>query len=107
MSNYPAFRQTRDSTATRDGGQEVARATNGRLHVRRLWPTTKTEFEIGHALTVADRAAMEAFYAANRDADVTFRFAGDGQTYTVRFVAPPRYSPRLRTFDTRVRLAEV
>ena len=107
MSNYPAFRQTRDSSATRDGGQEVSRATNGRLHVRRLWATEKMEFELGHALTPAEKVTLEAFYVANRDMDVTLRFAGDGQTYTVRFAAPPRYTPRLRYFDARVKLSEV
>ncbi len=104
---YPAFRQTRDSTATREGGQEMARATNGRLYVRRLWVSDKTDFELGHVLTAAERTQLEAFYTANVDAEFPMRYAADGQTYTVRFTAPPRYLSRLMRFEARVRLAEV
>jgi hypothetical protein len=104
---YPAFRQTRDSTATREGGQETARATNGRLYVRRLWVADKTEFELGHVLTSAERAQLEVFYAANVDAEFPMRYAADGQTYTVRFIGPPRYVSRLMRVEARVRLAEV
>ncbi len=107
MSDYPAFRQTRDSTANREGGQETSRATNGRLHVRRLWVADKTEFELGHVLTPAERTQLEAFYAANVDAEFTLRYAADGQAYTVRFMGPPRYLARLLRFEARVRLAEV
>lgn len=107
MSDYPAFRQTRDSTATRDGGQEVSRATNGRLHVRRLWLADKTEFELGHVLTLAERDQFEAFYAAHVDAEFTMRYAADGLTYTARFIGPPRYVARIMRFEARVRLAEV
>lgn len=107
MSDYPAFRQTRDSTATREGGQEVSRATNGRLHVRRMWTADKATFEVGHVLTPAERDQLQAFYLANQDQEVTFRSAADGVAYTVRFVSPPRYVPRLLRVEARVALAEV
>jgi hypothetical protein len=107
MSDYPAFRQTRDSTSSREDGREVSRATNGRLNIRRLWVSDKAEFEVGHVLTAAERAQLEAFYAANTDAEFNLRYAGDGATYVVRFVAPPRYVPRLLRFEARVRMAEV
>jgi hypothetical protein len=106
MSDYPAFRQTRDSTASRDSGHEASRATNGRLHVRRLWDADKTDFEIGHVLTAAEKTQLEAFYAANRDAEFNLRYAADGQTYVVRFTGVPRYVARLMRFEARVKLAE-
>jgi hypothetical protein len=107
MSAYPAYRQLRDSTATVAGGHTTARATNGALRVQRLFDTDKADFEVHHVLSPAQWAELVAFYNANRDLDVTFRWAGDGQTYTVRFTAPPQPTRRLNHIEARVRLAQV
>lgn len=107
MANYPAFFTLADSTAVPESGIEPERATNGALRHRRLWPNDKHSFDIGHVLNAANLATFVAFYATNKDLDVTYRWPGDGLTYTVRFAAPPRYTKRGASTEVRVRLQEV
>jgi hypothetical protein len=107
VANYPGFLTLADSTATADSGIEPVRATNGTLKLRRLWATDKGEFEIGHVLASADKATLDGFYTTNKDLDITYRWPSTGATFTVRFVAPPRYTPRGAYFEARVRLMEV
>lgn len=107
MSTYPRFFTLNDSSAVAASGVEPLRATNGALKTRRMWPADKTTFEIGHLLTVAERATLDAFYAAEKDADVSYVSPWDGATYTVRFVAPPRYVKRLTRWEVRVSMQQV
>jgi ABC-type branched-subunit amino acid transport system substrate-binding protein len=107
VANYPAFFTLADSTAAAADGLEPERATNGALKLRRLWSADKVAFEIGHVLSAAQKATLDAFYAANKDLDVTYTWPRPATAYTVRFVAPPRYTPRGEHFEARVRLLEV
>jgi hypothetical protein len=107
MSAYPGFKTLSDSTALPESGVEPVRATNGSLRVRRLWSADKISFDIGHVLAAGDKATLDAFYAANKDADVSYTWPKTGATHTVRFVAPPRYTPRTHVWEVRVRLMEV
>jgi hypothetical protein len=108
MAAYPAFFTLADSVLLPESGIQPERATNGALRLRRLWAADKATAEIGHILTAAQKATLDAFYAANKDLDVTYTWpaAAGGGTYTMRFVAPPRYTPRGSYFEARVRLAE-
>jgi hypothetical protein len=107
MANYPAHFTLADSRAVTESGIEPERASNGTLKLRRLWPDDKATFDVGHVLTSTDATSFEAFYQANKNLDVTYRWPGDGARYTVRFVAPPRYVPRVNRVEVRVRLQEV
>ncbi|MEY5098892.1 MAG: hypothetical protein RJA36_1611 [Pseudomonadota bacterium] len=107
MANYPAFLTLADSTITPADGLEPERATNGALKLRRLWAADKVTLEVGHVLSAAQKATLDAFYAANKDLDVTYTWPPTATAYTVRFVAPPRYLPRGQFYETRVRLSEV
>jgi hypothetical protein len=108
MAAYPSYRCTADSTAEPEAGIDAERATNGLLRVRALYPADKTTFEVRHILTNAERDALWAFYLANKLLDVTFRWQGDGQTYTVRFGAAPRFRRRWPLHhEATVRLLEV
>lgn len=106
MATYPAFFHLANSLAVPDSGIEPERATNGTLVMRRLWAADKTSFDIGHVLSAAQKATLDAFYAANKDLDVTYVWPKGG-TFTVRFTGPPRYTPRGVHFEARVRLQEV
>ncbi len=106
MAAYPAFFTLADSTAVAADGLEPERATNGALKLRRLWTADKMAFEVGHVLTAGEKATLDAFYAANKDLDVTYTWRPTATAYTVRFVAPPRYVPRGVMFEARVRLQE-
>jgi hypothetical protein len=107
MAAYPAFFTLADSTVTPADGLEPERATNGSLKLRRLWSADKQAFEVGHMLSAGEKATLDAFYAANKDLDVTYTWPRPATAYTVRFVAPPRYIARGAHFEARVRLLEV
>lgn len=108
MAVYPAFFTLASSTLVADNGMQPERATNGALKLRRLWPADKAVAELGHLLTAAQKATLDAFYTANKDLDVTYTWpaAAGGGTYTMRFLEPPRYTPRGAFFEARVRLGE-
>lgn len=107
MANYPGFFHLSDSVATPQSGVEPARASNGTLKMRRLWPDDKHSFDVGHALTLAQGDTYQAFYAANKNLDVTYTWPGDRLTRTVRFAAPPQYRVFTHHVEVRVRLEEV
>lgn len=104
---YPSFFTLADSTVTPADGMDPQRATNGALKLRRLWSADKASFDLGHVLTAAQKSTLDAFYAANKDLDITYRWPRPATDYTARFVAPPRYTPRGDRFEARVRLMEV
>ncbi len=106
MATYPSLLTLRDSTDERDAGIVPARATNGALRVRVMYPTDKRSFEVRHLLTSAERATLEAFYQSEKLADVSYRWPADGVTYTVRFVAAPQYRRTGDRFEAVVRLME-
>lgn len=107
MSTYPRFFTLNDSAYSPENGMEPQRATNGTLRLRRLWAADKAAFEVGHVLTAAEKATLDAFYTANKDLDVDYTWPVTGTTHVVRFVAPPRYLKRGTRFEVRVRLLEV
>lgn len=107
MALYPAFFHVDESTATPASGVEMARATNGALKLRALWPTDKHSFRLVHVLTPAQRDALQAFYEANKLLDVTYRWPGDSVVRTVRFSGPPVYRPLTWHVEARVPLEEV
>lgn len=107
MAAYPRLLTLRESTEERDAGIVPARATNGALKLRMLYPADKRTFEVRHLLTTAERATLEAFYAAEKLADVAYTWPADGATYTVRFVAPPQYRRVGDRHEATVRLMEV
>lgn len=107
MSTYPRFFTLSDSTQVAASGVEPLRATNGALKVRRMWSGDKKTFELGHLLTATEKETLDAFYAAEKDADVSYISPWDGTTYTVRFVAPPQYVKRLHRVEARVSFQQV
>lgn len=109
MATYPAFFTLIQSSFNPTDGLEPERATSGLLRIRRLWVADKLVAEVDHLLSASQKTTLDAFYAANKDLDVTYNrpAAAGGGTYTMRFVAPPVYTPRGRYFEARVRLAEV
>lgn len=108
MAAYPSFFTLADSVLVADNGIQPERATNGALKLRRLWAADKASAEIGHLLTAAEKATLDAFYATNKDLDITYTWpaAAGGGSHTMRFAAPPRYTPRGQRFEARVRLLE-
>ena len=92
MSDYPRVHMLSDSTCEVLGGHEPVRATNGALHLRRMFTSEKRNLLIMHILTPAERSALAAHYAANKDLSFAFYWPTDNATYTVVYAAAPRYS---------------
>lgn len=104
---YPVLMILEDSEPTVDGGVQADRATNGMLKVRRLYEEDKTDFVIVHMLTRAELETLMAFYGANKTAQFSFYWPGDGATYTCVFTAPPQPSRRGMYYRVTVRLGQV
>lgn len=92
MAAYPSLNVTVNSRQEISDGRQVVRATNGALKVRRLYSSDKSTFSLEHELTSAQVTTLKSFYTTNADLNVDFTWAGDGTTYTVRFVRPPVYT---------------
>lgn len=104
---YPTLLILEESEPAVDGGVLADRATNGMLKVRRLFDEDKTDFVVVHMLTRAERDTLMAFYAANKTAQFSFYWPGDGATYTCVFKAPPQPSRRGMYYRVTVRLGQV
>lgn len=104
---YPTLMILEDSEATPQGGVQADRASNGMLKVRRLFDEDKTDFVVVHMLTRAERDTLMAFYSANKTAQFSFYWPGDGVTYTCVFTAPPQSSRRGMYYRVTVRLGQV
>lgn len=107
MAAYPTLGTHESSRITVASGHEPARATNGSLKVRRLYSTEKTSFTLIHQVTEDQKTTLDAFYAANKDLDVTYTWPGTGASYTVRFVDAPQYAWQPWGHRAQVRLEEV
>lgn len=105
--DYPSLFMLRDSSTQREAGIQTTRATNGRLKIRRLYSSEKTNFTVVHRLTRAERDQLEAFYQANRTANVTLTWPEDGSVYTVRFGGAPQYRLQEGGWMATVQLLEV
>ncbi len=108
MAAYPRFQTLADSTATTESGVPSARAPNGALRTRRLYTADKVDFKVGHLFGPAELAELLAFYATNRDLNVTYFWPGTGETFTVRFAGKPQITRRGSVwYEARVNLLEV
>lgn len=109
MAAYPNIAQDLDSTETVLDDVQVDRATNGAPRVRALYTALKREFSVVHRwATGAEKASVEAFYAANRLVSFTFVWKGDGATYTCCFAGAPNYKPlRGGTWEIVVRMVQL
>ena len=107
MATYPTLVTLRNSSQDRDAGIDSARATNGALRVRAMYPTEKIDFNLAHWCSAAEKDALEAFYQANKLLNVDYVDPGDGSTHVVRFVAAPQHISLTPWWEVRVRLREV
>lgn len=109
MAAYPDLPWMLDGTRVeREDGTQAARASNGKLVVRKLSAGEPRNFDLVHWLTDAQKTTLESFYQANKALDVTLTAKDDGANYTVRFAGAPQYDWRAVNFwVARVRLMEV
>lgn len=107
MATFPTFMHLRTGNVERDSGTQTARATNGRLRQRTLYPSDKADFQLVLWCNGAEKAALDAFYAANRLADITYTDPADSAVYTVRFASPPLPVDMTPWWEIRVRLRQV
>lgn len=107
MAAYPDLMTLRASSTERDAGLQTARATNGALRVRNLYPADKANFNIVHWLTQAEKDSLDTFYAANKLLDVEYTDPSDSEVYTVRFAAAPQPVDMTPYWEVRVSLREV
>lgn len=108
MAAYPTLPWMQaGTTRNRSGGLSPARASNGALKVRRLYPEPKLELQLEHWITDSEKTAFEVFYAANVDLRVDVTAPDDGLTYSMQFSDAPQYEWRVGFWVLRVRLLQV
>ena len=107
MATYPTLTTLRNSGQARDAGIDSARATNGALRTRVLYPADKIDFDLVHWCSTTERDALEAFYQANKLLNVDYVDPSDGSTHVVRFSAAPQYTALTPWWEARVRMREV
>lgn len=94
MATYPAYRQHVTSVARKVDDIQIDRAGNGTARARAFFTVPKYVFEVIHpALTEAERAAIEAFYLANRLLPVDFASDFTGATHVCLMDGPPEFIP--------------
>lgn len=70
-------------------GIEIDRASNGAARGRSIYTSDKREFTLKHGgIDAEDRAALDAFYSANKTAEFDLTF--DGVTYSCQFASAPK-----------------
>jgi len=107
MAAYPTLMTLRSSSTDRDSGIQSARATNGALRVRSLYTADKANFNLVHWCSLAEKEALDTFYAANRLLDVEYTDPADSEVYTVRFTSAPQPVDITPWWEVRVVLREV
>lgn len=91
---YPIFAcgQSEHSAEKTLDDLQIDRATNGAPRGRALYSAPKKTFSVHHQFaTVAEKAALEAFYLAHRLAAFDFVWHADGVTYSCHFAGAPDY----------------
>ena len=92
MAAYPTLPQQIGSTEAWADDLVPDRSVSGGVKVRAFYTGVKRKFTVKHWLNATDLATLKTFYTTNRLLTFTFVWAGDGQTYTCVFGAPPTYS---------------
>lgn len=105
---YPSYPQLLGSRQIKLGGHKMERSQSGKPKIRVQYSQTRHEFEVVHELKTADKDALIAYYEANKHLAFDFTWAGDGQTYSCRFVDVPQDEPITGVyFSVTVRLVVV
>lgn len=107
MATFPTLTTLRNSSQARNSGIDAARATNGALRVRALYPSEKIDFDLALWCSTTERDALEVFYQANKYLNLTYVDPADGSSHTVRFSAAPQYVSLTPWWEVSVRLMEV
>lgn len=109
MPAYPTLPISAPAKMGRNAERYLDRASNGSVRARVFATVAKRTFEFEHQyLTDAQKATLDAFYAANLAASFTFVWPGDGVTYTCIFASEPQDSAQAANYTTvSVSLAEV
>lgn len=104
MSDFPRLKYMLDDSSCEPlSGHETVRATNGALHVRRLFSSDKRNWILSFLLDNTDLSTLMTHYGANKDASFNFYWPGDAQTYSVSYSAAPQPS-RVGPLHSRVRV---
>ena len=98
MADYPSLPQVYDTIVTAlDASVSVTHADDGTAWVRHLGDT-QYEIRSVHVLNATDRQQILDHYAAHTLLAFTWTGNEDAATYTVRYVAPPRWEV-MQAFD--------
>ena len=93
MADYPSVTQVIPSSELFDEGTVVERARSGKPRFHTFYSKAWGEFVIIHECYEADKDSIIAHYAGDKFNEFNFVWAGDGDTYAVRYAARPVCTP--------------
>lgn len=99
MADYPSLPQVYGTAVTAiTDSVRLTRADSGEAWVRHVG-ARRYEIRAVHVVNATDRDSVIAHYDAHTLLDFTFTALEDSATYTVRYVAPPRWAV-MQAFDS-------
>lgn len=109
MATYPTLPVRHGADPKPINQVEIDRAEDGTGYARSFYSADKMHFSLEHPwLTTAQKAALDAFYSANRLLDFDYESPASGMTHTCIFAKAPAYEYHRPGFWTaRVEMEEV
>lgn len=93
MATFPSMIQMYGSGYSSDEGFRVSRSESGKPKIRSYYTGTVKSFVMQFYITPAEKTTLESFYTTNKKIPFDFVFAGDGITYSCRFIDAIQYKP--------------
>lgn len=109
MATYPVLPTSYGSDPKPINSLAIDRAEDGTGRARSFYSTNKVTIPVKHPrLSTADKATLDAFYAANRLLPFDYVSLADGATRSCVFAAPPAYTRLPGAFhDAAVEMEQV
>lgn len=93
MAAYPSVAQAINSVMEVDDGTRVSRTPSGKPVFRNWFTAERRVFRVTHHCGNTDKESIRTHYEGDWMNGFSFTYAGTGQAYTVRYAAPPKFTP--------------
>lgn len=93
MAQYPDVTQVIGTQMMAEDGTVLERAVSGKPRLRSYFVDVQQVAQIVHDCDGPDKDAIWSHYNAHRGVPFQFLYHGDGQLYTVLYLAPPERVP--------------
>jgi hypothetical protein len=93
IADYPSYAQAPGGAQNDIDKTELERAVSGYVRGVLCYPVTKNQFYVVHTeLTMSQKSDLYQFWQEHKSNAFNFEWAGDTQTYLVRFARAPQFA---------------